>query len=379
MTETTLCAALLHDTVEDTSYTLAAADPRLRRGGRAAGRRLHQAGQGQVRRVGQVRDHPQDGHRDEPGHPGAGDQAGRPAAQHADPALPAAGQAVPDRPGDAGDLRPAGPPARHERDQVGAGGPVLRHPAPQGLRRDRPDGGRGGARAGTSSCRRSSTRCRPTCGPPRSRPTVTGRPKHYYSIYQKMVVRGRDFADIFDLVGLRVLVESSRDCYAALGVLHVRWNPLPGPVQGLHRDAEVQHVPVAAHHGARARGQAGRAADPHRRDAPPGRVRRGRALEVQGGQGRPACPPRAATPATWSGSASCCDWQRETADPAEFLDSLRFEINSTEVYVFTPKGDVISLPQGSTPVDFAYAIHTEVGHRPSAPGSTAGWCRWSPR
>ena len=123
MTEATLCAALLHDTVEDTDYTARTTDPRLRRGDRAAGRRLHQAGQGQVRRIGQVRDDPQDGRRDEQGHPGAGDQARRPAAQHADAALPAAGQAVPDRGGDAGDLRPSGASARHEHHQVGAGGP----------------------------------------------------------------------------------------------------------------------------------------------------------------------------------------------------------------------------------------------------------------
>ena len=123
----------------------APAEPRLRRGGRAARRRLHQDREGQLRRVGQVRHHPQDDRGDEPGHPGAGDQARRPAAQHADAALPPAGQAVPDRHRDAGDLRPAGPPAGHERDQVGAGGPGLRHPAPQGVRRDRPPGRRGRA------------------------------------------------------------------------------------------------------------------------------------------------------------------------------------------------------------------------------------------
>ena len=193
---------------------------------------------------------------------------------------------------------------------------------------------------------------------------MTGRPKHYYSIYQKMIVRGRDFSDIFDLVGLRVLVESNRDCYAALGVLHVRWNPLPGrfkdyiamPKFNMYQSLHTTVLGPG--------GQAGRAADPHRRDAPAGRVRRRRALEVQGGQGRRRCPPRAATtPATWSGSASCWTGSGRPPTRAEFLDSLRFEINSTEVYAFTPKGEVVSLPQGSTPVDFAYAIHTEVGNR----------------
>ena len=115
--------------------------------------------------------------------------------------------------------------------------------------------------------------------------TVTGRPKHYYSIYQKMVVRGRDFQEIYDLVGLRVLVESNRDCYAALGVLARPLEPVAWPVQGLHRDAEVQHVPVVAHHGSRPRGEAGRAADPDRRHASSCRVRCRSPLEVQGRQG----------------------------------------------------------------------------------------------
>ena len=144
--------------------------------------------------------------------------------------------------------------------------------------------------------------------------------------------------------------------------MHVRWNPLPGrfkdyiamPKFNMYQSL---HTTVLG-----SGGQAGRAADPDRRDAPAGRVRRRGALEVQGGQGRPGAGQGRRRAATWSGSGSCCDWQRETADPGEFLDSLRFEINSTEVYAFTPKGDVMALPQGSTPIDFAYAIHTEVGN-----------------
>ena len=146
MTPPTLCAALLHDTVEDTAYTLDAAARRLRRRGRAARRRRHQARQGQLRRLRAGRDDPQDDRRDEQGHPGPGHQARRPAAQHAHAALPPAGDPGADRQRDPRDLRPAGPPARHEHDQVGARGPRVRHPAPQGLRRDRPAGRR--ARAG---------------------------------------------------------------------------------------------------------------------------------------------------------------------------------------------------------------------------------------
>ena len=145
MTESTLCAALLHDTVEDTPYTLTQLSKDFGEEIAAARRRCDEARQGQVRRHGQVGDHPQDGHRDEPRHPGPGHQAGRPAAQHAYAALPAARQAVADRERDTRDLRSAGSSARHEHRQVGAGGPVVRHHPPQDLRRDRAAGRRGGA------------------------------------------------------------------------------------------------------------------------------------------------------------------------------------------------------------------------------------------
>jgi GTP diphosphokinase / guanosine-3',5'-bis(diphosphate) 3'-diphosphatase len=192
---------------------------------------------------------------------------------------------------------------------------------------------------------------------------VTGRPKHYYSIYQKMVVRGRDFQEIYDLVGLRVLVESNRDCYAALGVLHVRWNPLPGrfkdyiamPKFNMYQSL---HTTVLGPEGSPVELQI-RTDDMHRR------AEYGVAAHWKYKEGKGA-----ALPVKGSDDAGeliwvrqLLDWQRETADPSEFLDSLRFEINSNEVYAFTPRGDVISLPQDSTPIDFAYAIHTEVGHK----------------
>ena len=113
------------------------------------------------------------------------------------------------------------------------------------------------------------------------RSRVTGRPKHYHSIYEKMAVLGRDFADIYDLVGIRVLVDSLRDCYAALGTVHASESGARS-VQGLRGDAQVQHVPVATHHGDRTGGKACRDSDPHLRDAPTGGVRRCRPLEVQG-------------------------------------------------------------------------------------------------
>jgi guanosine-3',5'-bis(diphosphate) 3'-pyrophosphohydrolase len=190
---------------------------------------------------------------------------------------------------------------------------------------------------------------------------VSGRPKHYYSVYQKMIVRGRDFADIYDLVGVRVLVESVRDCYAVLGALHARWNPVPGRFkdyiampkfnmyQSLHTtvigpEGKPVEIQIRTHQMHR-RAEYGVAAHWKYKD------------DVTG-------TPEASTNTTdMTWLRQLLDWQRETSDPGEFLDSLRFEINAQEVYVFTPKGDVVALPSGSTPVDFAYAVHTEVGHR----------------
>ncbi len=204
---------------------------------------------------------------------------------------------------------------------------------------------------------------------------VTGRPKHYYSVYQKMIVRGRDFAEIYDLVGIRVLVDTVRDCYAALGTIHARWNPVPGrfkdyiampkfnmyqslhttvigpggkPVElqirtfDMHRRAEYG---IAAHWKYKQRAVAG--ASKVRTDTPT--------------HGRQHDKADAVNEMAWL--RQLLDWQKETEDPSEFLESLRFDLSSNEVFVFTPKGDVIALPAQATPVDFAFAVHTEVGCR----------------
>jgi GTP diphosphokinase / guanosine-3',5'-bis(diphosphate) 3'-diphosphatase len=192
---------------------------------------------------------------------------------------------------------------------------------------------------------------------------VVGRPKQYYSIYQKMIVRGREFDEIYDLTGIRVLVDSVRDCYAVLGSIHARWTPVPGRFkdyiatpkfnlyQSLHttvlgpegRAVEIQirtqemnqraEFGVAAHWKYKEQLQSGRSHD------------------------------RAGDDTEMAWLAHLSDWESETADPQEFLEGLRFEIGAKEVYVFTPKGKVIGLPAGGTPVDFAYAVHTDVGHR----------------
>ncbi|MCL2595575.1 MAG: bifunctional (p)ppGpp synthetase/guanosine-3',5'-bis(diphosphate) 3'-pyrophosphohydrolase, partial [Promicromonosporaceae bacterium] len=194
---------------------------------------------------------------------------------------------------------------------------------------------------------------------------VTGRPKHYYSIYQKMIVRGHDFADIYDLVGTRVLVDSVRDCYAALGALHARWNPVPGrfkdyiamPKFNMYQSL---HTTVVGPAGKPVEIQI-RTHDMHRR-AEYGVAAHWKYKEMaRGGRSSGGEPDPRSGDMTWL--RQLVDWQRETADPSEFLDSLRYEIGGAEVYVFTPRGEVMALPAGSTPVDFAYAVHTEVGHR----------------
>jgi guanosine-3',5'-bis(diphosphate) 3'-pyrophosphohydrolase len=192
---------------------------------------------------------------------------------------------------------------------------------------------------------------------------VTGRPKHYYSVYQKMIARNVGFDEIYDLMGIRVLVDTVRDCYAALGTIHARWNPIPGrfkdyiamPKFNMYQSL---HTTVIGPEGKPVELQI-RTWGMHRR-AEYGVAAHWKYKEeslVPGTRGQAS----AASDMVWL--RQLVDWQRETADPAEFLESLRFDLGAAEVYVFTPKGQVIALPQGATPVDFAYAIHTEVGHR----------------
>jgi GTP diphosphokinase / guanosine-3',5'-bis(diphosphate) 3'-diphosphatase len=199
--------------------------------------------------------------------------------------------------------------------------------------------------------------------------TVTGRPKHYYSIYQKMIVRGREFSDIYDLVGIRVLVESVRDCYAALGVMHARWNPVAGRFKDFVAMPKFNmyqslHTTVIGPQGKPVELQI-RTYGMHRR-AEYGIAAHWKYKEDVGAGVDTARVLTAGSDAKSSDMAwlrQLVDWQKETEDPGEFLESLRFEINSAEVYVFTPAGDVIALPTAATPVDFAYSVHTEVGHR----------------
>lgn len=195
--------------------------------------------------------------------------------------------------------------------------------------------------------------------------TVEGRPKHYWSIYQKMIVKGRDFDDIHDLVGVRILCDEIRDCYAAVGVVHSLWQPMPGrfkdyiaqPRFGVYQSL---HTTVVGPEGKPLEVQI-RTRDMHR-TAEYGIAAHWRYKESKG-RNTASHPTSAAEIDDMAWMRQLLDWQREAADPGEFLESLRYDLAVQEIFVFTPKGDVITLPAGSTPVDFAYAVHTEVGHR----------------
>ena len=193
--------------------------------------------------------------------------------------------------------------------------------------------------------------------------TVEGRPKHYWSIYQKMIVKGRDFDDIHDLVGVRILCDEIRDCYAAVGTVHSLWQPMAGrfkdyiaqPRFGVYQSL---HTTVIGPEGKPLEVQI-RTRDMHR-TAEYGIAAHWRYKESKG---RVPANLAATEIDDMAWMRQLLDWQREAADPGEFLESLRYDLAVQEIFVFTPKGDVITLPAGSTPVDFAYAVHTEVGHR----------------
>lgn len=190
---------------------------------------------------------------------------------------------------------------------------------------------------------------------------VMGRPKHYWSIYQKMIVRGRDFDEIFDLVGIRILVDNINNCYAAIGVVHSIFSALPGrfkdyissPRFGVYQSL---HTTVMALEGKPLEVQV-RTHEMHY-NAEFGVAAHWRYKETKGSHKGDR---EEVDQMAWM--RQLLDWQKEAADPNEFLDSLRYDLTARQIFVFTPKGDVVNLPADATPVDFAYAVHTEVGHR----------------
>ena len=195
---------------------------------------------------------------------------------------------------------------------------------------------------------------------------ISGRAKHFYSIYAKMTKKGREFNEIYDLTAMRVIVDSVKDCYGAVGVIHSLWKPLPGRFkdfiampkfnmyQSLHttvigpegRPLEIQIRTREMHDLA----EFGIAAHwMYKEGAPRPATARARGLRDPDGKLK------------WL--RSLMDWQQDMADPREFMENLKVDLFEDEVFVFTPKGEVKSLAAGATPLDFAYEIHTDVGHR----------------
>jgi len=191
---------------------------------------------------------------------------------------------------------------------------------------------------------------------------VHGRPKHYYSIYQKMVVRGRDFTDIYDLLGLRVLVETESDCYLALAAIHALWQPLPGRfkdyiVNPKYSTYQSLHTTVVGPQGKPVEFQI-RTNEMHR-NAEYGVAAHWKYKKNPAG-GKHASNRLDPMDLLWVKRLS--QWQSEEDDPSVFLDYLTTDLAGKEVMVFSPNSDLYFLPAGATPVDFAYSIHTEVGH-----------------
>ena len=187
---------------------------------------------------------------------------------------------------------------------------------------------------------------------------VQGRSKHLYSIYQKMEIQHLDFDQIYDLVGFRVIVESLKDCYEALGIIHLLWKPVPGrfkdyiamPKRNLYRSL---HTTVIGPAGKRIEIQIRTHEMHHIADqgiAAHWKYKEGKDIATKDDE-------------EFAWLRQLLEWQQDLKDPREFLDIVKIDLFPEEVYVFTPKGAVKQFPQGATPVDFAYSVHTDIGHR----------------
>ncbi len=332
----TLCAALLHDTVEDTSASIEEVRERF-------GEEIATLVDGVTKLTGitfQSRDEAQaENYRKmmvamadrRPGHP---DQARRPPAQHAHDRGDAQAEADAEGARDARHLRAAGPPPRHPRDQVGARGPGVRDAAPAQVPGDQGPCRPAARRARALRQRGRRVPAQASCPPSASRREIAGRAKHFYSIYSKMTNKGREFNEIYDLTAMRVIVDSVKDCYGAVGVIHSLWKPLPGRFkdfiampkfnmyQSLHttvigpegQPLEIQIRTQEMHEMA----EFGVAAHwVYKQPDGAGDERSGWAI--------------AGEDAKLKWLRSMLDWQKELSDPNEFMETLRTDLFEDEV------------------------------------------------
>jgi guanosine-3',5'-bis(diphosphate) 3'-pyrophosphohydrolase len=200
------------------------------------------------------------------------------------------------------------------------------------------------------------TKLRTTLDEAEIKAQVSGRAKHLWSIFQKMRKTGRDVEQIYDVIAFRVIVDSVRDCYGALGIVHSNWTPIPGrfkdfialPKPNLYQSL---HTTVIGPRSDRMEVQI-RTQEMHR-------------IADQGiaahWQYKEKIPVGAADGQAFAWLRQLMEWQRDLKDPTEFIETVKIDLFQDEVFVFTPKGDVKALPKGATPIDFAYAIHSKVG------------------
>jgi len=190
---------------------------------------------------------------------------------------------------------------------------------------------------------------------------ISGRAKHFYSIYSKMTKKGREFNEIYDLTAMRVIVDSVKDCYGAVGVIHSLWKPLPGRFKDFvampkFNMYQALHTTVIGPEGQPLEIQI-RTREMH------DMAEFGVAAHwiYKRGDGPGAAPTSEDAKLMWL--RRLLDWQQELQDPREFMETLKVDLFEDEVFVFTPKGEVKNLAAGATPLDFAYEVHTDVGHR----------------